>query len=197
MAATPLYALPYAGLNDPPHGPNQERDLALGVENNIAVPFDARLDAMEAAGGLGGWIDEVNDTANSSTWNGTTEVRVLTSNAVGLVSGVRYAAVCDFALLLGATAAMVGFRLRYKAGGVPTSADQLIVPRGGRFDVSTGVFMCQVKGTFVAPSTGSFNVAMFGCNPSGDTSVCRLYGSSSTAGNGLSTNTISIYRVRG
>lgn len=197
MATTPVFGIPYAALSDPPHGPNQERDLALGVENNIAVPFDARLDAMEANGGLGGWVDQVDTTVNSPTWNSTTEIRVLTSNSVALVNAARYRIECDFSVVMGVGAAMLGFRLRYKQGGTPVNTDTLIVARGGRFDVGTGVYQCKVTGTFVAPSTNNFTVAMFGCNPSGDTSVCSLYGSSSGAGNGLNTNSIAIYRVKG
>ena len=196
MATTPVFAIPYAGLSDPPHGPNQEAGIANACEA-MGVGLAARATAMEAAGGLGGWVDQVDTTVNSSTWNSATEVRVLTSNSVALVNAARYRIKCDFSVLLGASAAHLGFRLRYKAGGTPVNTDTLIVARGGRFDVATGVFMCQVEGTFVAPSSGPFTIAMFGCNPSGDTSVCQLYGSSSGAGNGLNTNTIAIYRVKG
>lgn len=196
MTTTPVFNIPYAGLNDPPHGPNQEKGLADACEA-MGVGLDARLDQVEANGGLGGWVDTVDVTANSSTWNSSTEVRVLTSNSVALVNAAKYLITCDFSVLLGASAAHLGFRIRVKQGGTPTNADTLVVARGGRFDVATGVFMCQVKGLFTAPSSNPFTFAMFGCNPSGDTSVCNLYGSSSGAGNGLNTNSISIYRVKG
>lgn len=44
MGTTPVYALPFQGLTDPPNGPTLGEDLALAVEAELA-----RIDAVDAS----------------------------------------------------------------------------------------------------------------------------------------------------
>lgn len=69
-ATTPIYALPYQGLSDPPHGPDLGENLALAVEAQLA-----RIDAAAAAD-VTAWrpllvVKGVGETVDSAT-TGTT-----------------------------------------------------------------------------------------------------------------------------
>jgi hypothetical protein len=140
-------------------------------------------------------------TSNSSTWNSATEVitNLVASggNAVSLVSGKIYRITCNFTVSSGTVASTVGYRIRAVAGTTaPTSADTLVVATPDRLHTAGGAVSRQtVIGEFTAPSSGNFSFALFGCNPSGDTAVAGLYGSSSTSGNGLCTNYMIIDKV--
>lgn len=140
-------------------------------------------------------------TSNSSSWNSGTEVitNLVASgvNAVTLVSGGIYRVACNFSVQSGSVASTTGYRLRYVSGTTaPTSSGTLIIATPDRLDTAGGgVYRRNLWGEFTAPSSGSFSLAMFGCNPSGDTAVIQLYGSSSTSGNGLCTNIMTIDRV--
>lgn len=147
-------------------------------------------------------IGAVEVTSNSSTWNSATEVITNLSlsggSAVTLVSGKRYRVACNFTVVTGSGASTSGYRLRYVAGTTaPTSGTgTLITATPDRLDTGGGaVYRRTLVGEFVAPSSGSFSLAMFGCNPSGDTAANGLYGSSSTSGNGLCTNVMTIDKV--
>lgn len=55
MPTTPIYAIPYPGLSDQPHGPNQMQALALEVENELVrvdnelIRIDAQPQILSAA----------------------------------------------------------------------------------------------------------------------------------------------------
>lgn len=58
MGTTPVYALPFQGLTDPPDGPSLGEDLALGVETELvridgaASALTTRVTALEAVAQL-------------------------------------------------------------------------------------------------------------------------------------------------
>lgn len=72
MPTTPVYALPYQGLFDPPDGPSLGEDLALAVEAEL-VRIDGELDTVEDAHGH---TEGITNACGTSTTTSATYVNL-------------------------------------------------------------------------------------------------------------------------
>jgi hypothetical protein len=86
MAVTPIYALPYQVLSDPPDGPSLGEDLALAVEAELA-----RIDGdVAAAGANPNGADGVNAAATTVGTNTTTSATYVNMAGTGAVTSFSF-----------------------------------------------------------------------------------------------------------
>lgn len=148
--------------------------------------------ASAATANAKGFVNQFAATSNSGAWNSATEVLTNLVLSFTAVAARRYRVKCSFNMTAGSTAVTAGFRIRANNSGSVNSSSSLVIAHPARGDTGTATYRFFLEGDFVAGSSGTYTVGLFGCNPSGDPSSCFLYGSSSTSGNGLSTNTITV-----
>ena len=110
MGTTPVYAFPYAGVNDPPNGPAQEQSLATAVENKI-ITVDAAIASNAAATllhkrCLGG------QRLTASTASFSAETLILTTGALALPanSAIEIEVTLNFNLTVGTDEMDLRFR---------------------------------------------------------------------------------------
>ncbi|MFI6302181.1 hypothetical protein ACIBCH_09940 [Amycolatopsis thailandensis] len=100
MAATPRYALPYAGITDAPHGPNQEQALAVATETALGTLDDYVHTGIggeyksSAAQSMATGATKLNfgatvKTAAGITWNGSNQFTVLSSGIYSIFAYVK------------------------------------------------------------------------------------------------------------
>lgn len=166
MGNTPRYALPYAGLNDPPHGPNQEQALAVAVE--------AALGILDDDVHTRGRVASLASSPSDSMAFGTSESVGRTLSAT-LVSGGTYRAGMVGIANAVTVRANGFFKLRYIAGGTGSTSGTVVpggqiapnLSPGGTLD--NGPFA--LFGEFVAPSSAQYSVAFTGKSSSSTVNV--------------------------
>jgi hypothetical protein len=174
-------------------------NVITGSASAQLADLRSRVGVLESgsAGALGEVV-YVSVTANSSTWNSATEVLTNLVASFTAVSGKKYRVNVNASINFGGTpnsGSTSSLRLRWANAGTITSAGTLIVAAPTYGTTPTANVRVHVSGDFTATASGTVTVGVFGMNPGGDTNVSGLYGSASTASNGLSTNTMSVDRV--
>ena len=154
MAATPRYAIPYAGVNDSPHGPNQQQALATAVETALAVVDDRT--APIPRGYVGG------NSSNADT-NITTTESIVISATFTATAGRRYKMTMDFEYYqkTGTASSNMTHKIRVIAGNTPTATGGTVV-RGKYPNCRSTPFntdVCTLVGTWTATATGQFAVS--------------------------------------
>lgn len=181
MGTTPVYALPYQGLTDAPHGPNLGQQLALAVETEL-VRVDADIAAIPRP-----WL-----VASSYKTAGDSVVAVSTaavhhSLTFQAVSGEVYT--CRWVgSLSGSNASSQAFLdLRHASGSSITTAstamgDHNLYNVNGVNHRSTGV--C-VEREFTATATGTYTVGL----------TINFFGGAGTITAPATTNDVSMLKV--
>lgn len=175
-------------------------NVTTGDATSQLTDLRSRVSTLESgsSGALGNVVT-TSVTASSSQWNSSTEVLTNLVGSFTAVSGKKYRVAISATWQAGTGAETGGmttsFRVRFANAGTVTSAGTLITARATRGDTATGVYDIAIVGEFTATASGTCTVGLFGMNPSGDTNHGLLYASSSTSGNGLTTNTITVDRV--
>lgn len=120
MPTTPIYALPYQSLTDPPDGPSLGQDLAEAVETELDRIDD---DVAALPTGLVKWGQRT--TASSTTT--AADAGVLRVDSVSLLTGRQYR-IWTTPLHLDSSAANdeIRARIRYNTGGTATTASTVL-----------------------------------------------------------------------
>lgn len=175
-------------------------NVTTGDATSQLTDLRSRVSTLESgsSGALGNVVT-TSVTASSSQWNSATEVLTNLVGTFTAVNAKKYRVTASFTWQAGTGAEVGGmtasFRLRFANAGSVTSSGTLITAAPTRGDTETAIYRVTVVGEFTATASGTCTVGLFGMNPGGDTNHGLLYGSTSTSGNGLSTNTIAVDRV--
>lgn len=164
MGTTPVYALPFQGLTDPPNGPTLGEDLALAVETELVridgdvSAIDTRVTAIEGTDILVAAGYKV--SGDTSTGPAVVITHSLTFTAVsGTIYTARFAgsfsgtvannqAVCD---LVHASGASVTTGSTVMSGG-----SLLVVINNANYSVSGASF----EREFTATATGTYTIGL-------------------------------------
>lgn len=171
---TSNFGWPYPTSSDSPNGAAQIAALAVAADASLKTTNDTIVANALASK----TISDTPVTANSSNTSGTAKT-IWVSRTVSLVSGIRYRVTFDTGYDVGTVSTIV-FEMHYIAGGSATLTGA--TKFYGRYQRAhtSGAFLNSIgKGTFVAPSTGTFTIMGALWNP--DSAVSKTNGGTPNA----------------